>query len=109
MARSRLAVYDALVTLETASFTPDGQGGSVMTLTPGESRWARVEILPPTQPQDGRRGVQHRYRVHFREAFYVNEHTHIIWRGQRLQVVAVRQEAGRFGALSIDCISGRGV
>lgn len=108
MPGARISLYDALVGIETASFVPDGQGGSVMTLTPGDDRWARVEILPGA-PEDGQRGVRHRYRVHFREVFDVSEHTHIIWRGQRLQVVAVRQEGGRFGPLSVECRSGRGL
>jgi head-tail adaptor len=106
--KSRIAVYDAFITLETPSLVADGQGGSVLTLTPGESRWARVACLPGDR-EDGRRGVRHRYQVHFREVFELSEHTHIIWRGQRLQIVAIRQEPGRFGALSVECISGRGL
>jgi head-tail adaptor len=106
--RPRLAVYDALITLEVPTLTPDGQGGSALTLTTGESRWARVERLP-VAPQEGQRGTAYRYRVQFREAFELSEHTHLIWRGQRLQILKIQQEPGRFGALSVECSSGRGV
>ena len=108
MTKPRIARYDALITIEVPTLAADGQGGSVMTLTAGESRWARVERLPGVR-KEGQRGTEHRYRVHFREVFTLDEHTHLIWRGQPLQIVAVQQEAGRSGRLRVDCISGRGL
>jgi hypothetical protein len=105
----RLASYDALVTLEVPTLTPDGQGGQALTLMPESDHWVRVERLPGTPRNDGR-GVEQRYRVHFREVLELSEHTHIVWRGARLRVVDVRQAtAGRTGRLVVDCVRGQGV
>ena len=106
--RPRIAAYDELITLETPTLTPDGQGGTMLTLVAGESRWARVERLPAT-PRDGVRGVEKRYRIRFREVFALSEHTHLIWQGQRLSIISIQREPGRFGSLSVECRSEQGV